>query len=685
MVTEKAITILLVDGEPDGLRTVGLSDWVGELIIIPRNKLKDAKDLLDCNKPSVYFLVGKEDEETPAAYIGETKSLWQRLNGHDRAKDFWMTAVAFLSKADTLTEAHVSYLESRCIKIAGHAGRFKLENSESPPLPPLPRALAAEAKAFLSNMSLLLTAAGYPILREVVSKGQTSASDPLLICRGKGAKAEGRMTNDGFVVYKGSTATTRLATAGREKLQRRLDKLIGGGDLKKRSEGLYVFARDYVFNSPTGAAAAVLGHFASGWIDWKTEDGRTCKDVYRLSPDGGENEKKSRRAQQPQPRGKKTSERIRDSRPDASGPLLICRGKGAEAEGRVTNDGFVVYKGSTATTRLATAGREKLQRRLDKLIGGGDLKEKSKDLYVFVRDHVFNSPTGAAAAVLGKFVNGRKQWKTEDGRTCKDVYRSRPDGAEDEKKSRRAPQPRPRSKKASGKILDSRLGTSDPLLICCGKGAKARGRNAGGRFIVYKGSTATTQLAPARREKLQRRLDKLIGGGYLKEKSEGLYVFVRDCVFSRPGGAGTAVLGHPSNGWIDWKTEDGRTCKDVYRSSKKVRDSRPGASDPLLICRGKGAEARGRNAGGRFIVYKGSTATTQLAPATRERFQRRLDKLIGGGDLKERSKALYVFARDCVFNSPSGAAKVVLGHPSSGRKQWKTEDGVPYETIYRQD
>ena len=675
----------MVDGEPDGLRIVELSGWIGKLIIIPRNKLKEVKNRPDCNKPSVYFLVGKEDEETPAAYIGETEVLWRRLDGHDGTKDFWMTAVAFFSHADTLTKAHVKYLESRCIKIAGRAGRFKLKNSESSSLPSLPEALTAEVEAFLSNMRLLLTAAGYPILQEVVSKGQTSASDPLLICRGKGAKAEGRMTNDGFVVYKGSTATTRLAPAYRERLQRRLDKLIDGGYLKEKGEGLYVFARDCVFNSPTGAVVAVLGNFVSGRKQWKTEDGRTCGDVYRSGPDGAENEKKSGRARQPRPSGKKASGKILDSRPGASGPLLICRGKGAKAEGRMTNDGFVVYKGSTAATRLAPATQEKLQRRLDKLIGGGYLEEKSKDLYVFVRDCVFNSPTGAGAAVLGHPSNGWIDWKTEDGRTCGEVYRSSLDGSEDEKKSRRAQQPRPRSKKTSEEIRNSRPGASGPLLICHGKGAKAEGRMTNDGFIVYKGSTATTRLAPARREKLQRRLDKLIDDGYLKKRSEDLYVFVRDCVFSRPGGAGTAVLGHPSNGWIDWKTEDGRTCKDVYRSSKGIRDSRPGTSGPLLICRGKGAEAKGRNAGGRFVVYKGSTATTQLATATRERLQKRLDKLIGGGYLKEKSEGLYVFVRDCIFNSPSGASDVVLGRPSSGKKQWKTEDGVPYETIYRQD
>ena len=41
----ETITIFLEEGEPNGLKTATLSDWVGKAIVIPRNKLKDVKDL----------------------------------------------------------------------------------------------------------------------------------------------------------------------------------------------------------------------------------------------------------------------------------------------------------------------------------------------------------------------------------------------------------------------------------------------------------------------------------------------------------------------------------------------------------------------------------------------------------------------------------------------------------------
>jgi len=34
----KTIKIFLIDGEPNGLKTAELSNWVGQAIVIPRNK-----------------------------------------------------------------------------------------------------------------------------------------------------------------------------------------------------------------------------------------------------------------------------------------------------------------------------------------------------------------------------------------------------------------------------------------------------------------------------------------------------------------------------------------------------------------------------------------------------------------------------------------------------------------------
>jgi hypothetical protein len=279
----KKITIYLIDGEPNGPKTAELSNWVGKAIVIPRNRLKELKDRPELNKPAIYFLVGKENEGEllPKSYIGEAENVWNRLYDHENKKEFWHTAIAFESKDNNLTKAHVKYLESRCLDLAINAKRFKLENNTESKLPTLPEADEAEMEEFLNNLKLLLSALGYPILQEVISKKDENKSDPLFICKGNGAVATGRMTSDGFVVYKDSTLSTKLNKAVIDKNTKIIDNLIDNKILKIVDKEFNIFINDYIFNSPSAASNIVTGNSTNGWKYWKTEKGKTLEEVYK--------------------------------------------------------------------------------------------------------------------------------------------------------------------------------------------------------------------------------------------------------------------------------------------------------------------------------------------------------------------------------------------------------------------
>jgi hypothetical protein len=89
------------------------------------------------------------------------------------------------------------------------------------------------------------------------------------------------MANDGFVVYKDSTATAQLSHTAEEKNKNNIEKLITNGYLLKKDDDLYVFIKDYVFNSPSAASNIILGNSTNGWQRWKTKDGKTLEDVYK--------------------------------------------------------------------------------------------------------------------------------------------------------------------------------------------------------------------------------------------------------------------------------------------------------------------------------------------------------------------------------------------------------------------
>ena len=547
------ITIFLVEDEPDGLRTVGLDNWTGQAVMIPRKKLKDIlKNIAkyiekysfpSLDKPGLYFLVGKNEKGAPVVYIGESENLSKRLGTHhnDDDKDFWQTTVAFVSKDKNLTRSHAKYLESKCIEIADSADRYELQNDQNPRLPKLPISDQAATEKYLDYVKLLLSSVGYPILQELqkpqepVHKADEEiepepiSDDSLFTCGGKknGAKAKGYWSNEGFVVYKGSTANAQVLNTFPHSAKKLTEKLLSENILKKHNnKKLYIFVKNYIFPTPSSASNIILGRPSNGWAEWKTEDGKTLHEIYRLQE-----------LQKPQESAHKADEEI-EPEPISDDPLFICKGRsGAKAKGCWSNGRFVVYKGSTvnALPKNIPTIRELIKKLRRKKIliehGGGKL-------YIFDEDYVFNRPSSASRAILGRSSNGWKDWKTEDGKTLDEICRSQEPAHKD-----------------------------DLLFTCRGKknGAEAKGYQSNEGFVIYKGSTANAlpKGAPPSTKKLMKKLRRR---NMLRRHNDGkLYIFVKNYIFRTPSAASSIILGRSSNGWKDWKTEDGKTLGEIYR------------------------------------------------------------------------------------------------------------------------
>jgi len=79
-------------------------------------------------------------------------------------------------------------------------------------------------------------------------------------------------------------------------------------------------------------------------------------------------------------------------------------GPDADAKGVFTEDGFLFLAGSLARRDVVPSGKGVSAVHLQ-LLAEGVLEDKGGQ-FRFVRDHLFNSPSGAAAAVLGRTANG---------------------------------------------------------------------------------------------------------------------------------------------------------------------------------------------------------------------------------------------------------------------------------------
>lgn len=278
----KTIKIFLIDGEPNGRMTCELSNWTGKALKIPRKKIKDSFDRPELEGTGVYILFGKssKSENKELAYIGEAEGIYKRLNQHLSSKDFWNEALVFVSKDENLNKAHIKYLESRLHEIAVKVNRYDLENGNVPPRSTISESDQAEMEEFLEHIKLLVNALGFKIFEEL-RKDQSieeQLKSTFYINAARGANARGQMTNEGFVVLKDSEIATSLTNSFPKNWKSLRESLIHD-QIIANINGKLVFNKDYLFTSPSAAAAIVMGRSANGLTEWKLSDGRILKAV----------------------------------------------------------------------------------------------------------------------------------------------------------------------------------------------------------------------------------------------------------------------------------------------------------------------------------------------------------------------------------------------------------------------
>jgi hypothetical protein len=277
--TSATIKLFLPRGDAKSLRTAEISNWTGKAISAPRTELDELLQREELDKAGIYILSGADPlSGSPRAYIGEAEVIRDRLKQH-KTKEFWISAIVFVSKDENLTKAHVRYLESRLLIEAAQVGRFKLEQNQ-PGGSKLPESDREDMEVFLSRIRQLLPVLGSDLLIPISQPAAKQQSGGTLFCRMKGAEGRGHRTPDGFVVLQGSTAVLleRQSAKRWPYVIALRNKLIADGTLDQK-DGFYRFTRDVEFSSPSAAAAVIEGGSANGLIEWRTKDGRVLKEL----------------------------------------------------------------------------------------------------------------------------------------------------------------------------------------------------------------------------------------------------------------------------------------------------------------------------------------------------------------------------------------------------------------------
>ena len=275
------IEIFIPDGSTEGVWIIERDpDWNGIVLYCPKNCYTTIRGRVEFSWPGIYILREQSDEQIePTIYIGEGDPVRDRLDDHFKNKPFWNEAIVCVGVNGKSDKGRIQYLEARLILLAKQAKHCKIEQN-SMTLPTLTPSQTSSAETYLNKLLSILRIMGLKAFEKTKSLTAASVQETTanLEIESKGISAKGGQVSSGFVVRKDSQAVLNevpLASHGLKALRKSLREkeiLVPDGDHLK-------FAHDHEFDSPSGAAAVVLGRSANGYIEWKNEDGTKLKDL----------------------------------------------------------------------------------------------------------------------------------------------------------------------------------------------------------------------------------------------------------------------------------------------------------------------------------------------------------------------------------------------------------------------
>ena len=294
MARGKTIQLYLMDSVPKSRIKCTLANWTGIAYKIPRTELEKAKSIDYLKQSGVYFLFSTSDEtQENIVYIGQAgirkngEGILNRLQEHKRNpdKDYWTEAVAFTTTNNTFGPTEISYLENQFTKLAIDSKRYIVKNSNEPSLGHVTEEKESELEEYIDYAKIVIGALGYrifePIIEspEIITTVLAPTPEPLLsliLKQGKKEKiiAQGKQTNEGFVIIKGSNIKSSTV------------KSVPTKALKDREranlDDNFVLLEDMLFNSPSSAASFVTGYAINGKDAWKDEQGRSLNEIEKL-------------------------------------------------------------------------------------------------------------------------------------------------------------------------------------------------------------------------------------------------------------------------------------------------------------------------------------------------------------------------------------------------------------------
>lgn len=271
----------LLDKTLEGARIIDMGSTKScECFVLPREKVAEiAKKQPHLQRYGFYILLGRDKSMRQVAYVGQTNDFTNRVNDHKQKKDFWDTALVFVSKSDEIYPSEALYLEYLGWKAATEAGNFIIDNTKDINKPPLSEDKQNEMELFFEDIQFLTRFYGCKVFDkpEKAPEQELSIDFKMYLPKyGMLAFMKFYRESKRYVIVAGSTIVGETFQSCPKGIAEFRKQVMANKKLAQKDGALYITLQDVEIpetsSSPSGAASFCAGTSYQGTEAWVDEE-----------------------------------------------------------------------------------------------------------------------------------------------------------------------------------------------------------------------------------------------------------------------------------------------------------------------------------------------------------------------------------------------------------------------------
>jgi hypothetical protein len=261
-----------------------------QLYVIPREQLALVSKEKLLHQYCFYVLLGQTPDGTPKAYIGQSNDFLHRIKDHQSKKDFWDTALVFVSKANEVYASEVLFLEYLGIKKAMEVGTYSLdENKQIPQKPSIAPDKENDMELFFDEIMFLTKFYGRDVfeLSEDSSQAETYEQPHTFYMdapkSGVKATLDYYPSDKRYVIKAGSRIRAKATKSIPAAIRRRREELFAIPSIMHSEGDFYVLRMDVelLVTSPSAAASFCTGTAMQGTTAWIDAEKKSFASVFK--------------------------------------------------------------------------------------------------------------------------------------------------------------------------------------------------------------------------------------------------------------------------------------------------------------------------------------------------------------------------------------------------------------------